>query len=101
MPTKVGTPICLHLRAAFRSAYTPQMLSALGWIALIQAVYFLFTGLWPILHIRSFMKVTGPKQDLWLVRTVGVLVTVIGMSLAVAVWRDQGNAAMLTLAMGS
>jgi hypothetical protein len=32
--------------------------------------------------MRSFEEVTGPKQDKWLVKTVGALVTVIGGSLA-------------------
>lgn len=29
----------------------------------------------------SFLAVTGPKADLWLVRTVGMLVTVVGLAL--------------------
>jgi hypothetical protein len=29
----------------------------------------------------SFLLVTGPKTDLWLVRTVAVLITVIGVTL--------------------
>ena len=35
------------------------------------------TGIWPLLDIESFQDVTGSKTDLWLVRTVGVLVAVI------------------------
>jgi hypothetical protein len=31
-----------------------------------------------LLDIRSFQKVTGPKIDIWLVKTVGALVGVIG-----------------------
>jgi hypothetical protein len=50
-------------------------------IALIQGLYYLATGLWPIVHIESFLIVTGPKIDLWLVKTVGVLVAVIGAAL--------------------
>ncbi len=38
-------------------------------------------GVWPIVHIQSFMAVTGPKTDLWLVKTVGVLITAIGLGL--------------------
>jgi hypothetical protein len=47
-------------------------------LALIQGIFYLATGVWPLIHIESFQLVTGPKTDLWLVRTVGVLVTVIG-----------------------
>lgn len=33
-------------------------------------------GAWPLLHLRSFEAVSGPKADRWLVRTVaGLLVT--------------------------
>jgi hypothetical protein len=42
------------------------------------------TGLWPLLHIQSFLKVTGPKTDVWLVKTLGVLISVIGAVLGMA-----------------
>jgi hypothetical protein len=45
---------------------------------LAQGIYYAATGLWPILHRRSFYKVTGPKNDLWLVHAVGSLVTATG-----------------------
>jgi hypothetical protein len=48
------------------------------WIARVQGWFYLLTGLWAILDIDSFQRVTGPKVDLWLVKTVGVLVIVIG-----------------------
>jgi hypothetical protein len=48
------------------------------WLLLGQGVYYAFTGLWPLLHMPSFLAVTGPKTDLWLVRTVGALVLVVG-----------------------
>ena len=46
-----------------------------------QGVYFLLTGIWPLVSMRTFEAVTGPKVDRWLVKTVGVLVAVIGASL--------------------
>jgi hypothetical protein len=51
-----------------------------------QAVYFVLTGVWPIVHVRSFMAVTGHKRDVWLVKTLGVLITVVGAVLAMAAW---------------
>lgn len=39
----------------------------------------LTSGLWPLVSIRSLQAVTGPKEDLWLVKTVGCLLTVIGL----------------------
>ncbi len=35
-------------------------------------------GLWPLLHMRSFEAVTGPKVDRWLVRTVAGLMVANG-----------------------
>ena len=43
-----------------------------------QGAYFATTGLWSIVDADSFQRVTGPKTDVWLVKTVGVLVTCIG-----------------------
>lgn len=57
-----------------------------------QGVYFVATGIWPVVHLPSFERITGPKRDDWLVRTVGVLVTVIGAVLAGAALRRTANA---------
>lgn len=50
-------------------------------LAKTQGAYYSATGIWPLLHMRSFLAVTGPKKDLWLVETVGLLVTCIGAQL--------------------
>jgi hypothetical protein len=39
----------------------------------------LTTGLWPLLHLRSFEAVSGPKTDRWLVKTVAGLVAGNGL----------------------
>ena len=36
-------------------------------------------GLWPLLHMRSFEIVLGPKTDRWLVRTVAGLLIANGL----------------------
>ena len=71
------------------------------WVAWIYAVYFMLTGIWPVVHIRSFMAVTGPKTDLWLVRTVGLLITAVGLCIAIAAARHQIELAILVLALAS
>jgi hypothetical protein len=38
-----------------------------------QATYILVTAVWPLVHIESFMEITGYKTDVWLVKTVGAL----------------------------
>ena len=50
-------------------------------LALGQGAYFLVTGLWPILHMRSFEAITGPKFDRWLVKTTGGLIAAVGLAL--------------------
>ena len=47
----------------------------------IQGLYYLITGIWPIVHIDSFMMVTGEKIDIWLVKMVGLLAVAIAISL--------------------
>ena len=49
-----------------------------GAVRLAQGSFYLVTGIWPLFGIRSFQRVTGPKTDLWLVRTVGLLTAVVG-----------------------
>jgi energy-converting hydrogenase Eha subunit E len=50
----------------------------------VQAVYYVATGVWPVIDMDSFEAITGPKVDDWLVKMVGLLVTTIGISLAMA-----------------
>lgn len=67
----------------------------------LQGLYFLLTGLWPLLHINSFIKVTGPKVDLWLVKTVGLLISIIGFVFIISVLRNEVNLEIFLLALGS
>ena len=65
-------------------------------VALIQGLYFLVSGVWPIIHIASFLKITGPKTDLWLVKTVGVLLSVLPPELVLEIgMRDQQDFQMV------
>jgi hypothetical protein len=42
------------------------------------------SGLWPLVHMRSFEAVFGPKTDLWLVRTVAGLPLTNGVAMGMA-----------------
>jgi hypothetical protein len=53
-------------------------------ISSTQALYYVGTGIWPVADMQSFMAVTGPKTDLWLVETVGLLAAAIGAGTAYA-----------------
>lgn len=70
-------------------------------LAAVQASYFLATGVWPLLHMESFVAVTGPKTDLWLVQTVAVLICAVGASLLAAALRGAVGADAASLAVGS
>lgn len=66
-----------------------------------QSIYYLLTGLWGLVDIHSLMAVTGPKQDLWLVRTVSALVIVIGAVLGMAALRKRTGMQAMALGAGS
>lgn len=70
-------------------------------VALIQGTYFFVFGIWPILSMGTFLKVTGPKTDLWLVTTVGVILAVIGIVLIYARVNAEINTSLIILAIGS
>ncbi|HEX4589108.1 MAG TPA: hypothetical protein VH120_04220 [Gemmataceae bacterium] len=69
-------------------------------VAVVQGLYFLATGVWPLVSIDTFLRVTGPKTDLWLLETVGLLVGVIGIALLVAARRALSAEAVF-LAIGA
>jgi hypothetical protein len=47
------------------------------------------------------MLVTGPKSDIWLVKTVGVLITVVGGIIFLGAWRKSMNLELVILAIGT
>jgi hypothetical protein len=70
-------------------------------LSITQGIFYLVSGLWPFISASSFQKVTGPKADFWLVKTVGVLVSVIGSVLISAGLRRKQNIEVPMLAIGS
>lgn len=45
----------------------------------IQGWFYVLTGIWPLVHMKSFEMITGPKKDKWLVRTVALMITCSGV----------------------
>jgi hypothetical protein len=67
-----------------------------------QGAYYVVAGLWPVIDIASFERVTGPKVDDWLVKMVGLLAAVIGVTLATAsTSRRPASVHVIVLAVGS
>jgi hypothetical protein len=70
-------------------------------LAVGQGAFFVASGLWPIVHLRSFEAVTGPKPERWLVKTVGALIAVAGAALIVAGARRTVGPEAAVLGAGS
>jgi hypothetical protein len=68
---------------------------------LAQGVYYVLTGIWPLVNIASFQAVTGPKTDIWLVDTLGILIFVIGCILCLAAYQRNKMPEVLLLAGAS
>jgi hypothetical protein len=63
-----------------------------------QGIYYFLTGVWPLLHMPSFLFVTGPKTDLWLVTTVGAILAVSGIGFFWASFRNEITTSILLIA---
>ena len=76
----------MHYASTLRSLYAP---------------YLVATGVWSLAHRRSFERVTGPKEDYWLVQTVGALAIAIGASLGLAARRRAQEPETIVLGAAS
>ena len=70
-------------------------------LAIGQGVFYVGTGIWPIVSLRTFEAVTGPKADGWLVKTAGLLITAIGAGLTSAGLRGRVTPDMKLVAVGA
>ncbi len=70
-------------------------------VTIAQGGYFLVTGVWPLVSMRSFELITGLKVDKWLVKTIGALIAVVGASLLVAGARRRIAPELALLGIGS
>ncbi|GAA3706640.1 hypothetical protein GCM10022377_20520 [Zhihengliuella alba] len=61
----------------------------------------LAAGLWPLVHYRSFVAVTGPKADRWLVQTVAGFSVAVGYALLRSTPSDEGRRTARRLGIGS
>ncbi|RJQ65710.1 MAG: hypothetical protein C4519_27390 [Desulfobacteraceae bacterium] len=99
MTTETDTP-----RAAHPNIFVGAVQFALNYwarfVVWIQGLYYLVMGLWPVLNIGSFEEVTGPKTDLWLVKTVGILIVVCGFVLVLSAYRRRIRLEVAFLGIG-
>lgn len=50
-------------------------------LALAQGAYYALVGAWPLVHLRSFEKVTGPTLEEWFIKGVGACSLNVGLHL--------------------
>jgi energy-converting hydrogenase Eha subunit E len=70
-------------------------------ILIIQGIYTSITALWAIVDIGSFMKVTGPKNDIWLVKTLSVILLAIGLTFISHSFQHKISLPAITLALST
>lgn len=58
-------------------------------MAMGQGIIYVVSGVWPIVNLRTFEMVTGPKVDGWLVKTVGAMIATVGVVLISAARRNR------------
>jgi hypothetical protein len=89
------------------SAEASSLATALCWV---QGIYFLFTGVWPLVSIETFQMVTGRKTDHlvtgreadhWMVNTIAALVISIAVVLLFAAWRKRASIDVALLGIAS
>ena len=64
-------------------------------VLIVMGYYYVLTAVWPILHIKSFEFVTGPKTDQWLVKTVSVMI--LGSGIIFIAYQNETSALLAIL----
>jgi hypothetical protein len=70
------------------------------WLYWAQGLYYFVTGVWPLVSVESFQRVTGPKSDHliakaptqadhWMLNTISGLIIAISLVLLTAAWRRR------------
>jgi hypothetical protein len=101
---------CRNSKEQGEVAWSPRRLfTVLCWI---QGAYYFLTGVWPLVSVRTFKLVTGEKGktdnqqtgldiDHWLLMTVSVLITAIGLALLATAYRKSAPAEIAVLAIAA
>ncbi|MET9830745.1 hypothetical protein ABZ078_15815 [Streptomyces sp. NPDC006385] len=70
-------------------------------IAVTHGAFNVVGGLWPLLHLRSFEWVFGPKRDDWLQMTTGGLLVSAGLAQLLAAPAPEGAAQARRIGLGT
>lgn len=100
MTTRTSHPAARAAATHVETGYTDSA-RLFPTVAYTRAAYYLLTGAWPPISLRTCEWITGPKVDGWLVRTFGVLVAIIGGVLALAGYRRGDTPEVRLLGAGT
>ncbi|HEU5171678.1 MAG TPA: hypothetical protein VFU46_14110 [Gemmatimonadales bacterium] len=64
-------------------------------VLIVQGVFYVVTGLWPFLHLPSFITVVGAKPDIFQLHVTAGLIVAIGLVLLLGARRPDPSAAAL------
>ncbi len=67
----------------------------------VQGTYYVVSGLFPLISMKGFERLTGTKFDRWLVQMVGLLAISIGAATIVAGWDENRNGSAIVLSVSS
>jgi hypothetical protein len=95
--TRKTHPLVLY----YRAEVGVKRMDRIRLLCLAQGGYYLTTAIWPFVHMRSFLQITGPKSDLWLVKTVAALIAAIAGSILVGGWCESRSPELLALGLSS
>ncbi|MFF7449705.1 MULTISPECIES: hypothetical protein [unclassified Streptomyces] len=70
-------------------------------LTVAQGAFNVVGGLWPLVHLRSFEWVFGPKTDVWLQRTTGGLLVSAGLAQLAAAEDPHGSAHARRIGLGT
>jgi len=68
---------------------------------ILQSLYYLFTGLWPLLHMLSFSAESGPKANEWLLKTEIMLIVCIIAAFMIDLYTRRYTTSIVFLAISS
>jgi len=55
----------------------------------VQGLYYVATGLWPVVAVDSYMSAAGQESHAWAARTLGAAVAAVGVALAAELVPDR------------
>ncbi|MER7561342.1 hypothetical protein ABTZ93_00045 [Streptomyces sp. NPDC097941] len=70
-------------------------------LAVTHGLFNIVGGLWPLVHLRSFEWVFGPKTDVWLQMTTGGLLVSAGVAQLAAAPGPNGPAQARSIGLGT